>query len=90
MIGSRETSMCLSAITDPPYSSQDFISAPLTVQLRDVMRETFNEFNRLQGPMGGPHASRRFAKTTSARAFVAEKSQVVFVEQLVYMFMTKS
>ena len=54
------------------------------------MRETFNEFNRLQGPMGGPHASRRFAKTTSARAFVAEKSQVVFVEQLVYMFMTKS
>ena len=81
--------MCLSAITDPPYSSQDFISAPLTVQLRDVMRETFNEFNRLN-PMGGPHASRRFAKTTSARAFVAEKSQVVFVEQLVYMFMTKS
>lgn len=54
---------------------QDFISAPLTVQLRDVMRETFNEFNRLN-PMGGPHASRRFAKTTSARAFVAEKSQV--------------
>ena len=55
---------------------KDFTSSPLTDQLRAVMRETFNEFNALQGPMGGPHASSRFAQTASARAFSAEKLQV--------------